>query len=448
MGDPAGLARRAQEIVGAEHVRTGPAAAPFAVDGLTPGVVAAPGSEEEVSRLLAAAEGLEAAVTPWGGGTKTGLGNPPRRLDLVLSLARLNRVVDHEPGDMTATLQAGMTLAAAQAHLTQKGQFIALDPAAAARATVGGILAANASGPRRLRYGTARDLVIAVRIVHADGAVTKGGAKVVKNVTGYDMNKLYVGSLGTLGILTEVTFRLYPLPPTEETHLSAFPTLEAAGAAAAEILGSPLVPHAVELLSAAAAAAAARAANVPWSPGQVGLAVMIGSVPDAVHAQLADVARFCRGAGSAADHHLRGAAHSACWEAVREFPGPDAPRSLILKGSVPLTRVPELMSRGEGLAGQRHLACQAVAEVGPGIVRFSVDAGGVPPERAADYVETVRGVAAELGGHLVVLEAPLDVKRRVDVWGPVGKALRLMQGLKAQFDPKGILNPGRFVGGI
>jgi len=448
MVDPAVLAKRARDVVGAEHVRTGPAAAPFAVDGVTPGVVASPGSEEEVSRLLAAAYELEAAVAPWGGGTKMGLGAPPLRLDLVLSLARLNRVVDHEPADLTATFQAGMSLASVQAHLGEKGQFVALDSPFGARATIGGILAANASGPRRLPYGSARDLVIAVRIVHADGTVTKGGAKVVKNATGYDMNKLYIGSLGTLGILTEATFRLYPLPAVEETHLSAFPTLEAAGAAVAEILGSPLVPHAVELLSAGAAPAAARAAGISWAAGQVGLAVLMGNVPEAVRAQLQDVARFCRGAGSTADHLVTGAAHTACWDAIREFPGPGAPRSLVLKGSVPLTRVPELMSRGEGLAGQRHLPCQAVAEAGSGIVRFYVDAASAPPERAADYVETVRGVAAELGGHLVVLEAPLPVKRRVDVWGPVGKALRVMQGLKAQFDPKGILNPGRFVGGI
>lgn len=448
MVDPAVLAKRAQDVVGAEHVKTGPAAAPFAVDGVIPSLVASPGSEEEVSRLLAAAHELDAGVAPWGGGTKMGLGAPPRLLDMVLSLARLNRVVDHEPADLTATFQAGMSLASVQAHLGEKGQFLALDPPFGARATIGGILSANASGPHRLRYGSARDLVIAVRVVHADGTVTKGGAKVVKNVTGYDMNKLYIGSLGTLGILTEATFRLYPLPVAEETHLSAFPSLETAGAAVAEILASPLAPHAVELLSAGAAAAAAETAGVSWAAGQVGVAVMIGSVPEAVRAQLNEVARFCRGAGSTADHLVTGAAHTACWDAIREFPGPGAPRSLVLKGSVPLTRVPELMSRGEGLAGQRHLPCQAVAEAGSGIVRFYVDAATAPPERAADYVETVRGVAAELGGHLVVLEAPLPVKRRVDVWGPVGKALRLMQGLKAQFDPKGILNPGRFVGGI
>jgi len=121
---------------------------------------------------------------------------------------------------------------------------------------------------------------------------------------------------------------------------------------------------------------------------------------------------------------------------------------MILKGSVPLTQVPELMSRGEGLAGQRRMPCEAVAESGSGIVRFAVDVTAAPPERASDYVETVRGIAGELGGHLVVLEAPVPVKRQVDVWGPVGGALRLMRGLKAQFDPKGILNPGRFVGGM
>jgi glycolate oxidase FAD binding subunit len=448
MVDPQVLAQRAREIVGADHVKTDAAAASYAVDGLTPGVVAFPGSEEEVSRLLRASHEQGAGVAPRGGGTKMGLGAPPRRLDLVLCLTRLNRVVEYEPADLTASFQAGMLLAAIQAHLGQKGQFLALDPPFGARATIGGILAANASGPSRLRYGTARDLLIAVRVVHADGTVTKGGAKVVKNVTGYDMPKLYIGSLGTLGILTEATFRLYPLPVAEETHLAAFPSLETAGAAVREILGSSLVLHAVGLLSAGAAGAAAGAAGLPWGAGQVGLAVMIGSVPEAVRAQIGDAARYCRGAGSTADHLLTGPAHTACWEVIREFPGPGAPGSLVLKGSVPLTQVPELMSRGEGLAGQRRMPCQAVAEAGSGIVRFGVDVTAAPPERAADYVETVRGIAGELGGHLVMLEAPVPVKRRVDVWGPVGGPLRLMQGLKAQFDPKGILNPGRFVGGI
>ena len=217
--------------------------APYAVDGVIPTVVVSPGTVEEVSAVLAACSKADAAVVPWGGGAHMGLGGVPKKVDVVLALGRMNQVIDHEPGDMTSTVQAGMTLSHFQSHLGRHGQFLSLDPPGGSRATIGGILAANASGPRRLRYGTARDLLIGLRVVHADGTVTKGGAKVVKNVTGYDMNKLYVGSLGTLGVIVEATFRLYPIPPVERTWVASFPAAAKAGEAVARDPGFAARPE-------------------------------------------------------------------------------------------------------------------------------------------------------------------------------------------------------------
>src|SRR3989442_990450 len=165
---------------------------------------------------------------------------------------------------MTDTLRAGTLLKEAQATLGRNGQFIGLDPPYADLATLGGILATNSSGPRRLRYGASRDLVIAIRVVHADGKVTKGGAKVVKNVTGYDMNKLYIGSLGTLGIIVEATFRLHPMPAVERTCLASLDSVDAARDVVARILDSPLVPFAVELLNPEASRRVAEQAGLPW----------------------------------------------------------------------------------------------------------------------------------------------------------------------------------------
>ena len=173
-----GLRKTLEGVVGPAHMWEGDGVGRYAVDGLTPALAVAPGTVEEVSAVLAACHRAKAAVIPWGGGTSMGLGGIPRRADVALVLTRLNQVLDHEPGDLTSTVQGGLTLAAYQAFLGRHRQFLALDPPEAGRATIGGILAANASGPRRLRYGTARDLLIGVRVVHADGTVTKGGAKV------------------------------------------------------------------------------------------------------------------------------------------------------------------------------------------------------------------------------------------------------------------------------
>src|SRR5574341_2180853 len=286
------LERRAAEVVGQGGLVPEAERAAYAVDGLVPRVVARPASVEELSALLKVADEAGAAVVPWGGGSKQSLGGIPPRVDLVVSLARMNRVVEHEPADLTASFEAGIRLADANAALGTANQWIALDPPHGDRCTLGGVLAANASGPRRLRYGTARDLVIGVRVVHADGTVTKGGAKVVKNVTGYDMNKLYVGSLGTLGVIVEATFRLYPLPPAERTWVAAFPTAGQAREAVAKIMDSPLVPSAVELLNEGAAAAVGHRAGLDPGPGAAHLAVAVASVPEAVETQLRTAQRM------------------------------------------------------------------------------------------------------------------------------------------------------------
>jgi glycolate oxidase FAD binding subunit len=433
-------------IVGAEHLLADGEAHPYVVDGMQPSTVVFPGNVEEVSAVLAVCSKAGNAVVPWGGGVHMGLGGVPKKVDVVLGLGRLNRVLDHEPGDMTSAVQAGMPLADYQAHLSRHGQILGLDPPGGARATVGGILAANASGPRRLRYGTARDQLIGVRVVHADGTVTKGGAKVVKNVTGYDMNKLYVGSLGSLGVIVEATFRLYPLPPCERTLAAAFPKAAKAREIVARLLDSPLVPSAVELLNESAAREVLRQSDVASEPRGVLLAVAIASVPEAVEAQV----RTAQGmvAGEAGDSFvLDGAVNDAFWAAVRDFTPGDV-SAVVLKASVLLDKVTDAMECGERLAAQHGLQVAVISEAGTGILRFyfqADDENGAT--RLAQVVDPLRGFALQARGSLVVLEAPVAVKAQVDVWGPAN-GLALMRGLKEQFDPGGVLNPGRFVGGL
>ena len=440
------------DLVGADHIVAGPGAARYVVDSKLARAVVFPGSVEEVSTTMAfaSAEGLK--VVPRGSGTKMALGGIPDRVDLVVVLSRLNGVVDYEPADMTATFRAGSLLKEAQAVLGRNGQFIGLDPPYADLATLGGILATNSSGPRRLRYGASRDLVIAIRVVHADGKVTKGGAKVVKNVTGYDMNKLYIGSLGTLGIIVEVTFRLHPMPAVERTCLASLDSVDAARDVVARILDSPLVPFAVELLNPEASRRVAEQAGLPWPKARCGLAVAIGSIrPEAVDAQLETVRRLCREAGAAEGHVLEGQVHDAFWRATRDFALGDG-LQVVLKASVVLTKVADAVRVGEEVAAKQGLRLGVVSEAGSGIIRYHLAGEAASDERfrqgVAEAVNRLRAFAQEAEGNVVVLDAPPEVKSRVDVWGLAGKALPFMRRPKAEFDPQKILNPGRFVGGI
>jgi glycolate oxidase FAD binding subunit len=442
-----GLVKTLEGIVGAAHLLVDSGAREYAVDGVVPEVAAFPGSVEEVSAVLAACSEANAAVVPWGAGVHMGLGAIPKSVPVVLGLGRLNRMLDHEPGDMTSTVQAGLALSDYQAQLCRHGQFLGLDPFGAGRATIGGVLAANASGPRRLRYGTARDLLIGLRVVSADGTVTKGGAKVVKNVTGYDMNKLYVGSLGTLGVIVEATFRLYPVPACERTWVAAFSTAAKARRVVAKVLDSPVVPSALELLNDQAVREVSRRMGVASTVRGVVLAVAIASVPEAVEAQI----RAAQAMADEADDHevLEGQAHDTFWAAVRDVE-PGNGSAVVLKASVVLDRVGEALEYGERLAAQHGLHVAVISEAGTGTLRFYFRADdGVDGEaRLADVVEPLRTFAVQAKGSLVVLQAPVAVKKRVDVWGPPGKGFALMRGLKEQFDPGYILNPGRFVGGL
>ncbi len=211
-----------RSLVGPAHVLAGIECSPYVLEGRTPEAVVFPGSKEEIGSILTLAGERGVPVLPWGGGTALGIGSPPTRVGIVLGLKRLDRVIEHEPGDLTATVEAGITLGALQAYLGRRDQWLSLDPASSDQATLGGILASNASGPRRHLYGTFRDLLIGVTVVSAEGTVIRGGGKVVKNVAGYDLPKLFIGSFGTLGVVVEATFRLRPRPDEDRLVVARF----------------------------------------------------------------------------------------------------------------------------------------------------------------------------------------------------------------------------------
>jgi glycolate oxidase FAD binding subunit len=378
---------------------------------------------------------------PWGGGTAVGVGVPPARAGLVLHLGRLAALVEHEPGDLTATAQAGITLGALQAALRARGQWLSLDPPDAARATLGGVLAANASGPRRHLYGTARDALIGVTVVTGEGAVVRGGGKVVKNVAGYDLPKLLVGSFGTLGVIVEATVKLRPLPDEERLVGVRFERLKDAGAAVRALLASELIPNAVELVDAPAAA------GLGLPPAPATLAVGFDGLGEQVDWQVAELAAVVGPCGGTRPAPLPPDAWERLASAPRDaFDASAAAMTLSVLPSV----VADTMEQGAEAARQRGLASAWCAHAGVGHVTATLRAEGArqDPAPVAAVLEDWRAAARAGGGHASVTWAPLPVKSALPVWDDAGAAGRLMQRIKAQLDPGGVLNPGRFVGGI
>jgi glycolate oxidase FAD binding subunit len=443
---PDALLEKLRAAVGSANVLTGVELSPYVVEGRTPEAAVFPGSIEEIAAVMALASEVGRSVTPWGGGTAASVGMPTAGAGLIMGLRRMARILDHEPGDLTATVEAGMTVEAFQTALRSRGQWLSLDPADADRATVGGVLATNAYGPRRHLYGTARDLLIGVTVVTADGAVVKGGGKVVKNVAGYDLPKLFIGSFGTLGVIAEATVKLRPLAEQEELVSVRFERLKDAGAAVKAVAASDLIPNAVELLDGAAAAGAGLAAGSTGSSGAV-LVVGFDGIQEQVDWQRAELARLTGPLSSHDVRQLDAGAWPRLGPAARAaFPTPAAVVSLVVLPS----QVAEIMEQGAGIARARGLASAWAAHAGVGVMRAALSSDPAPkdPTALAAVITEWREMARAGGGHANLEWVPLAVKSHVPVWDDPGAAGRIMERIKAQLDPRNILNPGRFVAGI
>jgi glycolate oxidase FAD binding subunit len=422
------------EIAGREGVAADAASrAAAAVDGHEPQWVVRPRALEDVARVVALAHDEKLTVVPRGRGTAMALGAPPVRVDVVLDLTVLDTILEHHPDDMTATVQAGVTAGALAARLAAHRQMLPLDPPGWSDRTLGGIAATGASGPLRLRYGTMRDLLLGVRFVQADGVLTWGGARVVKSVTGYDVPKLLVGSLGTLAVLAELTLRLHPLPEAEATSLASMASLDEAERLAATLVESTLQPSRLELLDPGALAA------VGLPAAAAGLVISFGGVEPAVRAQQAAIsAAAARGGGRV---NTLGPAFWRTYDRMLASTG-----TTRLKVTTLASRTAATFAQARAaLAGADGVIMTACAPLG--VLRVAAGQGDVA--RLAAGVERLRAFVAADGGSVVIERGPAELKARVDPWGPVAApALELMRALKAELDPQRTLNPGRFVGAL
>ena len=401
------------------------------VDGVPARVVARPATAEQAAELMRACHERGLAVVVRGHGTKLAWGRPPERLDVLLDTTAMDELVEHARGDLIATVGAGMPLARLQEQLAEAGHQVALDDLVAGDdapgSTVGGAVAANVAGPRRMWAGTMRDLVIGVRIVRADGTIAKAGGKVVKNVAGYDLSKLVVGSFGTLALVTEVTLRLHPVPAASAWVGGTVPQ-DRLEPVLAELVASQLVPHAVEVR-----------ARPGVDPAVVAL---VSGTPEGAAARAEAMAAVLSSLGCPATvHDLQ-----PPWWGALLHPGqrggttpPEGSRPLLVKVTSRLGGVADLVAEATRLGATLN------GSAGTGVLYLTLP--GEDAEGAGAALASLRATTARLGGSAVVLDAPPATKAGLDSWSPV-PGLDLMRRVKHEFDPGRTLAPGRFVGGL
>ena len=435
-----------KDIVGESGILSEEQVAIYTFDGCIPKAVVLPTSVQEMQEVLQFAVERNVSVMPAGAGTKLGIGNLPQKVDVVLATTSLNSVVEYEPADLTVTVEAGIRLKDLQTELAKHRQYLALNPPYADRCTIGGIVATNASGAFRLRHGTARNQVLGLRVVRADGTVVKSGGKVVKNVAGYDLNKLYIGGFGTLGIITEVTLKLSPIPVQQAILTADFQNIQDATDTGLAIVGSQTLPMFVNLFVNADPTHAKT--ETPTDENKPMLTVGFGGDPETVAWQLTQCQGIMEQNGATGVTIVKDESSQHLQEAVQEFSAENKnTERVVVKLNLKRTDLTEFAAQIVE-ANWAH-DVQMMALLGSGVLYVTIPvASDTDYPSLAKALTQLRQTAMSQQGNLIIEVAPPELKRHIDVWGSVEGTLSLMKQIKAKFDPMGLLNPGRFVSSI
>lgn len=398
-----------------------------------PAAIVYPETVDQLSQVMAAANESHWRVLPMGRGSKLSWGGLAKGIDLVVSTAKLNRVVEHAVGDFTVTVEAGLKVAELQQLLAAEGQFLAVDPAFLQSATVGGVVATADTGSLRQRYGGLRDMLIGVQFVRYDGELARAGGRVVKNVAGYDLMKLMTGAHGSLGILSELTFRLYPMAATSRTLVLTGGEM-AIEKAIAEVRYSGLTPVAMDLTLAGLTQQLLKTQNTPNTPS-MSLIARFQGIPDGVEEQTERLKKIAT-THALSLQQLDAEQDKTFWHEIDAL---IKPGSVLCKVGMRPSALPALLAQLE--PGSCEVKVHGSS--GLGWIQWPTDA-----ENVKQAIEKVRSHTQDNGGFLSILQAPAELKQSMDVWGYTGNALKIMSNIKEKFDPHRILSPGRFVGGL
>ena len=385
-----------------------------------------PDTVEDLAAIVKTAYQEKWKIVPCGNGSKLDWGALAQDVQLIVSTQKCDRIIEHAINDLTVTVEAGVKLAELQASLKASNQFLPINPAFADTATIGGILATADTGSWRQQYGGIRDLVLGISFIRGDGEIAKAGGRVVKNVAGYDLMKLFIGSYGTLGIISQVTFRTYPIPDTSKTVI-----LTAQARQIDRIIGlirnSGLTPTAADLITASVATKLGIEANMA-------LMIRFQTIPESIEAQIAQLTAMVADLEVEITTYQE-AAEARLWHQLNSIVRiPNSSKTIICKFAiVPTAGVAFL----EQLPIQNKSCAMVHIGSGIGILQFTID--------EVSTMQTIRDFCNSNSGFLTVLTAPQAIKEKIDVWGYRGNALEMMRTIQKKFDPEQIFNCDRFL---
>jgi glycolate oxidase FAD binding subunit len=469
------ISARLLDISGETNVASDPTQlACYAIGNSAPAAAVRPGSTAEVSEIVKFAAAEKLGLVPSGARTKLGMGLAPRKYDLALDMTRLNRVLAYDPGDMTLSVEPGILLADVARLLAEHRQFIPLAAPIHERTTVGGTIASGVDGPLRQMYGTARDFVLGMEFVTGDGVTVKSGGRVVKNVAGYDLHKLMIGALGTLGILTKINFRTFPTPSNARMFVAGFDNPSQALDMRARVAQSPLRPLTMEIVSPGAAGLLGSAIAARIAPGESGwdgllattdwiLAASFAGNEKALERYERELRQMAADSGAARAAIFGEPQALAALRRLREFIPialESSPATTILKLGVLPARMHEILESAARMMESNPIESPsfktgtlrwAALARGVGVIYIALLPGATDDEarqRAAAVTKEILEACAAAGGEGSIPWCPAPWKASLKVWGLPRGDFEHMRSLKQVFDPHGILAPGRFVGGL
>ncbi|HEY6272030.1 MAG TPA: FAD-binding oxidoreductase [Terriglobales bacterium] len=447
--------RELATIVGQENVRIPGAGTEMEINGVTPATAASPASPEQVARILKMANQKGLIVAPSGGCTQQDIGGVPERIDILLSMARMSGIEHYDPGDLTMGVNAGTPFAAAQARLEEHHQWLPCDAANLDRATFGGLLATGAAGPLKSAFGGMRDFCIGVEFVTADGKIAKGGGRVVKNVAGYDLMKLMIGSYGSLAVITKANFKVFPQPRQTRTFICCFASPQEALKFRTKVLHSPLAPMCLEIISPRAqeylcdppqvrdADHYAPKIPLPEFPSQWQI-VLRAAGTDSV------LDRYRRELGSAVARELEGESEHQFWNWVSHFEHAVLGRhrnAMVVYTHLAIQDVAPAIAAQDRVAPEHNLLSIMLGRAATGNLVMALVPLPVDPPSAmqyANFVSAFRGMLPP-GSSAEVAHCPKEAKPYFDVWGSTPTDVDMMKAVKHALDPNNILNRGRFI---